>query len=275
MEIGIFSRTYEVKDVRETFRRMKNHGIFHTQFNLANAGLDTFPTYINEDTIKEIKASADEYGIHIHAMSGTFNMINPDEEARKKSCHQFSIQCQIAKKLGIPIVTLCTGSKNRKSQWKWHEDNSKQSSWDELLRTTDTILRYAEDNQIILGVETEVSNIIATPELARKYLDTIDSPHLKIIMDGANLFRPEQVKDMCQVLQHAFGLLGKDIVLAHAKDLSLHEGVEFVAAGEGVLDFAYYIEQLRQIHYQGTVIMHGLSEGQVPKSKQYLETYIR
>lgn len=271
MELGIFSRTYEVSNLEETYRRMTSQGIHRTQFNLSNAGMLTLPDYIDENKIEEIKKLTTKYKITIDALTGTFNMIDPDNEARKKGCAQFEIQCKIARMLDIPIVSLCTGSKNPKDKWKWHDDNMKQSAWDDLMRSTDIILRYAEDNHVVLGVETEASNIICTPIRARRYLDTNGGANLKIIMDGANLFRPEQVPDMDNVLQEAFDILGKDIVLAHAKDFSFDRNMKFVAVGAGVFDFKYYLALLYQAGYKGALIMHGLSETQVPMSKKFLE----
>ncbi|HWQ57442.1 MAG TPA: sugar phosphate isomerase/epimerase family protein [Clostridia bacterium] len=271
MDLGVFSRTYETGDLTETYRRMTAHGIRHTQFNLSNAGLPTLPQTMGERKIEEILALTTEYGITLDALSGTFNMIDADEEERKRGCAQFKTQCEIARSLGIPIVSICTGSKNRRSKWEWHDDNLKPSSWDDLLRSTDMILRYAEDNGIVLGVEPEASNIINTPARARAYLDTVGSPHLKIIMDGANLFSPERVADMDRVLTEAFDLLGRDIALVHAKDFSFDGSLSFVAAGQGVLDYKLYISLLKQSGYDGPVEMHGLSEAQVPESRRFLE----
>ncbi len=274
MELGIFSRTYETDNIEETCMRMKAERLVHTQFNLLNAGMPTLPEAFDEKKIEEIKEITGKYGILLDALSGTFNMIDPDKEARKAGCLQFETQCRIARMLNIPIVTLCTGSKNKQSKWSWHEDNEKQSSWDDLMRSTETILKYAEDNHIVLGVETEASNIIDTPEKARKYLDCIGSPNIKIIMDGANLFRKEQADDMPRILQEAFDILGKDIVLAHAKDFTAKEHMEFVAAGEGMLDFKLYIALLQRSGYRGALIMHGLSEAQIPGSRKFLEEII-
>lgn len=285
MKPGIFSKTYEVSDLEETYRRMTAQGIYHTQFNLSNAGLASLPDTVEEERIESIRMLTDRYKITLDALSGTFNMIDPDEDARKRGCDQFEIQCRVARGLGIPVVSLCTGSRNPESKWKWHEDNEKQSSWDDLLRSTEAVLKYAEDNHIVLGVETEASNIINTPEKARRYLDTMGSSNIKIIMDGANLFIPERVPDMHNVLRDAFSLLGGDIVLAHAKDFSCVEtpggeppcdrSLVFTAAGRGVLDFPYYVELLRQYGYDGALIMHGLSEEQVPESRLFLEEMIK
>lgn len=271
MELGIFSRTYETSDLEDTYKRMSANGIFHTQFNFSNAGIPTLPENVSDEDMECIRSLTEKYQIKIDALSGTFNMIAPDLEERQKGCEQFRTQCRLAGELNIPIVSLCTGSKYPNNKWKWHDDNLKQSSWDDLMRTTDEIIRYAEEYDVILGVETEASNIVCTPELARKYLDDTGSENLKIIMDGANLFRPEQVADMTAVLDHAFELLGKDIVLAHAKDFSLHGNLEFVAAGEGILDFAHYIQLLKQYQYDGALIMHGLAEEQIATSKEFLE----
>ncbi len=271
MKLGIFSRTYEISDLEETYKRMTAEGIYHTQFNFSNAGIPTLPESISDKDMERIRTLTEKYGITIDALSGTFNMIAPDMEERKNGCKQFETQCRLAQELNIPIVSLCTGSKHPNNKWKWHDDNLKPSSWDDLMRTTEEIISYAEKYNVVLGVETEASNIVCTPELARKYLDDTGSENLKIIMDGANLFRPEQVKDMTAVLDHAFELLGKDIVLAHAKDFSLDGELAFVAAGEGILDFKHYIQLLKQYKYDGALIMHGLSEEQVATSKKFLE----
>ena len=211
MELGIFSRTYEIDDLRETYRRMKSAGIRRTQLNFSNAGLPTMAEEYRDEDIARIRRISVEEGIALDAVSGTFNMIDPDEEARERGCREFRTQCRAAAALGIPLVSLCTGSKHPKSKWTWHDDNLKDSAWDDLMQTTERIIRYAKESNVILGVETEANNIVCTPAKARKYLDAVGSPHLKIIMDGANLFRPEQVKDMRAVLDEAFDLLGGDI----------------------------------------------------------------
>ena len=271
MEIGIFSRTYAHMSLEAVFREMDRQGIHHTQFNLSSAGLPTLPERVDEEALLTIPALAKQYGITLDALSGTFNMIDPDEDARARGCRQFETQCRIARLLGIPIVTLCTGSKHPKDKWAWHEDNLTEAAWSDLMRSTEKILRYAEDNGITLGVETEASNIICTPEKARRYLDDVGSPNLKIIMDGANLFRPEQVPRMGSILEEAFDALGKDIVLAHAKDFSLGRDIAFVAAGEGELDFPLYIRLLKQCGYDGPLVLHGLAQSQIEKSAAFLK----
>lgn len=276
MELGIFSRTYEYSDPEKSFSAMASHGLFRTQLNLSNGGMQTLPREIDEEKLGALEKALQRHGIVCDALSGTFNMIDPDEAAREEGIVQFETQCRIASLLNIPIVTLCTGSKNTKSKWLWHDDNLKESSWTELMHCTERLLGFADRFGVTLGVETECSNIVNTARRARLYLDSFKSPRLKIIMDGANLLNGENVSRQREVMDEAFELLGKDIVLAHAKDMRPAEGkeLEFVAVGKGSLDFEYYMGLLRAAGYGGSLIMHGLSEAEVPESRRFLEGLI-
>ncbi|MBO5564184.1 MAG: sugar phosphate isomerase/epimerase [Lachnospiraceae bacterium] len=275
MEIGVFSRTYETRDPAETFRHMTAQGIRRAQWNYINAGLPTMPETVTEEDLAGIRGEVQAFGVQLDAVTGTFNMIDPDAEEKERGLTQFALHCRIARELGIPVITLCTGSKSPESKWKWHEDNEKDSSFSELLASTERILRYAEENDIILGVEPESGNIINTSLRARQYLDVFQSPHLKIVMDGANLFIPEKVPDMTKILTEAFDVLGGDLCLAHAKDFTLDGSIRYTAPGKGILDFALYGKLLRQTGYEGALIMHGLSEEEVPAAKAFLEGVLR
>lgn len=274
MYLGIFSKVYDAWNLEEVCRRMRSDGLLWTQFNLQSAGLESLPQAVSDEKLQSIQNTFKRYAIRPVALSGTFNMIDPDEDARKNACAQFSLQCRVARELGIPIVTLCTGSRHPQSKWKWHEENRSPAAWSALMRSTETILKYAQENGVYLGVEPEVNNIICSPQKAREYLDVVGSKRLRIVMDGANLFHAEQFAKMRKTLQEAFALLGRDIVLAHAKDIVCKREMEFVAPGKGSLDYKTYLALLEQCGYKGALIMHGLSEQQVPQSARFLQELI-
>lgn len=114
--IGIFSKTYSGETVDKVFENMTSDGIYSTQFNLLSAGIETMPAAIDEEKVIEIERAVKKYNIKICALSGTFNMIDPDIEVRKDGCKRFDLLCQIASRLNIPVVSLCTGSKNPQSK---------------------------------------------------------------------------------------------------------------------------------------------------------------
>jgi sugar phosphate isomerase/epimerase len=81
---------------------------------------------------------------------------------------------------------------------------------------------------------------------------------------------------MREMLDEAFALVGKDIVLAHAKDLDHDGDAGHKAAGQGKLDYDRYLSLLRDYGFKGPLLLHGLSEGQVPGCVAFLrETLAR
>ena len=276
MEIGIFSRTYEKASLEEVLQQMTEDGIFHSQLNLASAGLPSLPEEVEEERIEEIRALHERYHVTVDALSGTFNMIDPDPEARRRKISQFALQCRIARRLGAPMVTLCTGSRHPKDRWAWHEDNLSDAAWADLLRTTEAILPCAEENDVRLGVEPEVNNIICSARMARRYLDEMKSDRIGIIMDAANLFHPGEEAQMQEMIDSAFDLLGEDITLAHAKDFMPAVTVNRMCGpGQGIMDFPTVIARLRVCGYEGPLIMHGMGAEDAAGCAGYLRDVLQ
>jgi len=95
-------------------------------------------------------------------------------------------------------------------------------------------LKIAAENDVTLAFEPEVSNVVDSASKGRRLLDQMQSPYLKVVMDPANIFHQGELPRMREILPEAFDLLGEDIVIAHAKDLSRdgeagHEAVTALA----------------------------------------------
>jgi sugar phosphate isomerase/epimerase len=128
----------------------------------------------------------------------------------------------------------------------------------------------ARQANVVLAFEPEMSNVVGSARKARRLLDEIGSPHLRVTIDPANLFHAGELPRMKEILDEAFALVGRDIVLAHAKDLD-HDGeAGHKAAGQGVLDYERYLRLLRKYHFQGPLLLHGLTPGQVPGCMAFL-----
>ena len=134
------------------------------------------------------------------------------------------------------------------------------------------VLQIAEKYGVILCAEPEVSNVVDSAVKARRLLDEMQSSNLKIVMDAANLFHNGELPRMNEILEQAFQLLGDDIILAHAKDLSRDRRSGMVAAGRGLLDYDRYIDLLRAHVYKGPLILHSLGEDQVDQSVAFLRS---
>ena len=270
MQLGIFAKTFARPTVEEIFDAVAAHGLRCVQFNFASAGLPSLPDQIDLTLLDRIHRAASERGISIAAVSGTFNMIHPDPARRREGLQRLDVVAAACSRLGTEIVTLCTGTRDPKDMWKRHPDNDSPAAWSDLLVTLTAALTTAESHGVTLGVEPETGNIIDSARQARRLLDELKSPRLKIIMDAANLFHPGELPRMLEILDDTFELLGRDIVLAHAKELGADGHAGHLALGAGVLDWGRYLSRLRQAGFNGPLIMHGFGERDAAISTAFL-----
>jgi sugar phosphate isomerase/epimerase len=272
MQLGIFAKTFTRPSVDETFKVIASHGFQAVQFNMSTVGLASLPDKISDTEILEIQQASKKYNLELSALSGTFNMAHPDRAHRQEELKKFAVLVEAARRLETPVITLCTGTRDSSSMWKYHPDNDTKEAWKDLCETLEPALSLAENHNIILAFEPETSNVVSNAKKGRQLLDEMKSPNLKVIMDGANLFKTETLKQQENFFAEAFELLGSEIVLAHAKDINGQD--EFVAAGKGAVNYEIFMRHLKQINYQGAVVLHSLSEAEVSGCVKHLQKYI-
>ena len=220
MELGIFSRTYRPVGIDRIFAQIARDGFQTIQFNFSSAGLPSLPKEWPEAVIKEVMASATQSGLSICALSGTYNMAHPDVATRQADRIGFANVVRAAQVMQVPLVTLCTGSRDAMNMWSAHPDNGSPEAWVALRGELDFALELAERHGVALGVEPEPGNVVGNAKIARRLLDEINSPRLKIVMDAANLLPPESQARQREVVAEAVALLGADLALVHTKDVS-------------------------------------------------------
>jgi sugar phosphate isomerase/epimerase len=270
MKLGIMARTFIRPTLDDCLDEVVAAGLPWTQFNLSCAGLPNMPDALDAADVTAIRESLAARSITMSSLSGTYNMIHPDLTAREEGLRQLGVLIAWAHRLGTGLVTLCTGTRDPENMWRRHPGNDAPEAYRDLLQALQRALPLAEAQRVVLGVEPEPANVVDRPSVARRLLDDLRSPWLKIVMDGANLFHPGEIERMSQVLDEAFALLGPDIALAHAKDLV--DAGHFVAPGRGRLDYGRYLSLLRAAGYDGALIMHSLEEHEVSASTAFLRT---
>ncbi|MBW3622576.1 MAG: sugar phosphate isomerase/epimerase [Armatimonadetes bacterium] len=270
MQIGIFTRTFIRPSLEETLSAVRRSGIRHVQFGLSCAGLPELPEEINEATARALRQEFAAHDIEMAAVSGTFNMIHPDIEVRQKGLRGLRELAAACQEMGTSVITLCTGTRNPDSMWRPHPDNDTPEAWRDLLHSMDTAAKIAEEQEVTLAFEPEVSNTVDSARKARRLMDEIGSDRLRVCMDGANLYHAGELPRMREILDEAFDLLGSDIALAHAKDVDRDGEAGHLAAGTGLLDYDAYVAGLQRVGYAGPVILHSLTEKQVPSCVAFL-----
>jgi sugar phosphate isomerase/epimerase len=221
MKIGIFAKTFNRPTIEELFQAIASYRIYSVQFNLSCAGMETLPGNVSSDQVQRILNSAQSATVELSAISGTFNMAHPDPGVRRDNLMKFEVLCEVTARLRIPVITLCTGTRDPVNMWKWHSENDSKEAWDDMVRSMEAGLVAAEKHDLSLAFEPEAENIVNSASRARKLLDELKNPRLRIVMDLTN----NLVSPRCnqkEVLDESFALIGDAIGIAHARDSPRH-----------------------------------------------------
>lgn len=268
MKIGIFAKTFAAQGALPVLRAVRAAGYEMAQFNMACVGLPAMPDHVPREVADGIGEAARSAGIGIAAVSATYNMIHPDPAQRALGIRRLEAIITSAHAMGTRLVTLCTGTRDPHDQWRHHPDNGSAEAWRDLTAEMEKAIALAERHDVDLGIEPELANVVSSAGVARKLLDELRSPRLKIVLDPANLFEKASAAERLSLIDGAIGLLGGDIAMAHAKDRDADGN--FIAAGRGVIDFRHFVSQLKSAGFGGPLVTHGLSAAEAPGVAAFL-----
>lgn len=269
MRLGIFAKTFAGTDPLSVLAASKAAGFGSVQYNLTSSGLVAMPEAITEAELRAVADAARSTGIRIAALSGTYNMIHPDPAYRASGLRRLAVLIDAAAAIGVPMVTLCTGSRDGADMWRAHPDNASPQAWRDLMDQMALACTVAEARGIRLGIEPELANVVDSAARARALIDSLASPSPAIVLDPANLFEVASLPDQRRIVSAGIELLADRILMAHAKDRD--PTGTFVAAGQGVLDYPHVLRALRQAGFTGDLVTHGLTEAEVPQVAAFLQ----
>lgn len=268
MQIGIFAKTFAGSDPLAVLRAAKEAGYDCVQFNMSCAGLASMPDMIPDETIAAIRAASREVDVGIAALSATYNMIHPDKAVRDKGLARLAVVLAAAEDLGVPLVTLCTGTRDPDDMWRHHPDNTRPEAWADLFAEMEKAIALAERHGVDFGIEPEQANVVTSADDTLRLIGTIGSPRIRIILDPANLFEQATPDAARVIVADAVNRLGPHIALAHAKDRTA-DGA-FATAGKGIVDFPDFIARLRVDGFDGPLVTHGLTAEEAPGVAAFL-----
>jgi sugar phosphate isomerase/epimerase len=268
MQLGIFAKTFAGSNAAAVLNAVRGAGYSCAQFNMACAGLPPMPDEIPDAVVAAIGDAAGASGVVLSAMSATYNMIHPDTAVREAGLRRLRVIARSTRALGIPLLTLCTGTRDPDDQWRHHPDNALPEAWADLRHEMERALTIAEEQNIDLGIEPEQANVVTSADDACRLIREMGSQRLKIILDPANLFECATRDDARNIVAKAIDTAAGAIAMAHAKDR--HTAGRFATVGDGVVDFADFLARLKAVGFNGPVVTHGLTAAQAPGVAAYL-----
>ncbi|MDY3286998.1 MAG: sugar phosphate isomerase/epimerase family protein [Eubacteriales bacterium] len=267
MKLGICTTDFRRAMSPEALcEKIASFGVTTAQLAFESVGIPGFaptgeleiPESIPAAVLSALEREAARHGLDFAAVNGTFNMAHPDPAVRAEGVRRMEPLLDAARALGIPYVTICTGTRNPAHLWRPHPDNETDAAWRDMRETVGRCAEAADARGLVLCVEVEASNVVNTPEKARALLDSVGSA-VKIVLDPANLFHMGTAHpgNVAETLRNALRLLSRDTVLLHGKDVREGEGLSFCGAGEGIADFAALLAGCPGAH---AMLLHGAYE---------------
>jgi sugar phosphate isomerase/epimerase len=133
-------------------------------------------------------------------------------------------------------------------------------------------LAIADRHDVTLGIEPEPGNIIKSSAICRKFLDQVQHPRLKVILDPANVLATDRARPIESVLAEACDLLGAEVGIAHGKDLT-PDGKP-CAPGQGIVPWDQFLALLADCGFDGPVILHGFEEPDVAATVAFMRQFL-
>ena len=270
MQLGIFAKTFSVQGAGPVLKAVRDAGYNAAQFNMACVGLHSMPNEISPTICSEIVKASNANGVAIAAVSGTYNMAHPNTTMRADGLRRLGAIIANAEAMGTSLVTLCTGTRDPDDQWRLHKDNSTPEAWRDMRAEMEKALAVAEAHDVTLGIEPELANIVSNASQAKRLIAEMKSPFLRVVLDPANLFEVESELKRRSIIAGAINDLAGHIAMVHAKDRN--SVGSFVAAGQGLIDFKFFVQYLKHVGFDGPMVTHGLSETEAPSVARFLKS---
>jgi sugar phosphate isomerase/epimerase len=273
LKLAIFTGVYAGLPLEEAVKRIKADGFSGVALegNFADVRFD--PLAPDWKAADKITSCLDCNGIRVVGLYGYYNVVAPNEENRKRGEQRMQFLIKNWKRLGSNNISTETGSRNAQSEWDDSPENATEAAYQQCRSSQEKFARMAEQTGAVISIEPYWKNVISSAERAERLFHDVSSPALKLVMDPCNYFRKADLARMQPMLQDIFQRVGKQTVLAHAKDVKAApnaDDTELPAAGQGVLDYPLYLRLLAQLDREIYLALEHLSLPEVPAARDYV-----
>ena len=269
LKLGVFTGVYASLPLEEAARRIAADGIHGVVLDFAFADVKFDPSAPDWDKARLITSTLAKHNIKIVGLFGYYNVVDPDAARRQRGEERMQVLIENWKQFGCPVISTETGTFNDKSEWIESPENATEQGYQACRAALERLTKAAKKTGAVISIETYWRNVIDSIARAERVMR--DVPGLKLVMDPCNFYRKEDLSRMDPMLDEMFRLLGKKIVLAHAKDVKASaDGTDLPASGKGVLDYPLYLHLLASLNRELCLVIEHLTLEDVPRARDYV-----
>ncbi|MCX6911491.1 MAG: sugar phosphate isomerase/epimerase [Verrucomicrobia bacterium] len=269
LKLGVFTGVYASLPLEEAARRIAADGFHGVVLDFAFADVKFDPSAPDWDKARLITSTLAKHNIKIVGLFGYYNVVDPDAARRQRGEQRMQVLIENWKQFGCPVISTETGTFNDKSEWIESPENATEQGYQACRAALERLTRAAKKTGAVISIETYWRNVIDSIARAERVMRDVRG--LKLVMDPCNFYRRDDLSRMDPMLEEMFRLLGKHIVLAHAKDVKASaDGTDLPASGKGVLDYPLYLRLLAGLNRELYLVIEHLTLDDVPRARDYV-----
>lgn len=269
LKLGVFTGVYSSLPLEEAARRIAADGFHGVVLDFAFADVKFDPSAPDWDKARLITSTLAKHNIKIVGLFGYYNIVDPDAARRQRGEQRMQVLIENWKQFGCPLISTETGTFNDKSEWLESPENATEQGYQACRAALEKLTRAAKQTGAVISIETYWRNVIDSIARAERVMRDVRG--LKLVMDPCNFYRKDDLSRMDPMLEEMFRLLGKHIVLAHAKDVKASaDGTDLPASGKGVLDYPLFLRLLAGLNRELYLVIEHLTLDDVPRARDYV-----
>ena len=214
--------------------------------------------YMTPQALTSIREAFASHDIALPVMGCYISAADRDDAVREDAKRRFC-ECLRA---SVLLGAGCVGTETTHFTF---DEAEREAAYARLLDFARAVASEAEACGGIVGIEPVAVHTLNTPEMARRLLEDVHSPNLKIILDVANLVTPQTTSPEAQmeILERSIACFGGEIVALHVKDGAFDAEGQWQnrPLGEGVMDWARLLPRLRGINDSLCALREGVFPG--------------
>jgi len=206
-------------------------------------------------------------GIAIHSIGVYTNLIHGDPAERQACLGYFENMMKVGDAMGVRTFITEAGHWEPEKATPGVLYHFREAVWKQMLATAKQLADMAERHDATVLMEPFFGGFFASAKRTRMFLQEVNSPRIRALLDPANLLEVDDLEEM-------FDQLCPWIDCIHAKDRKLHVD-QGVAAGQGDLDYRKFVSLAIQRTLKAPLILEYVGPENYEQALQHLQKAIR
>lgn len=254
---------------RAAWAQEQGFSCVHLALSKTIPGFKMVPGTLSAGLGKHIRGIFSAHGVDVAVLGCYKNLAHPDPKAVRDLQELYIAHLRMAISLNCSVVGTETGAPNE--EYRYEPNCHTETALQSFLRGMEPVLEAAERLGVLFAIEPVWNHIVWNPRVARRVLDEMASPNLRIILDPVNLLSIENYTQREQVIEEALELLGDAVEVVHLKDFRVEgDKLVSVAAGTGMMDYRAIMEYLKK----EKPCIQATLENTVPENAVTARTYL-